>query len=433
MKKTDYRVERDSIGVKDIPEDVYYGVQSLRAAENFHITGLNMHPEIINSLAYIKKAAAITNCEVGLLEKKKAQAIVQACDEIVSGKFHNEFIVDPVQGGAGTSLNMNANEVIANRAIEILGGKKGDYTIINPNDDVNCGQSTNDVIPTAGKMTSLRLLQNLKKQLLRLYDALNEKAAEFDHIIKMGRTQMQDAVPIRLGQEFKAYSVAIMRDIHRMDKAMDEMRTLNMGGTAIGTGINADEGYLRRIVPNLTEISGMDFIQAFDLIDSTQNLDPFVAVSGAVKACAVTLSKMSNDLRLMSSGPRTGFGEINLPANFNQAFESTNGDGCIFKDEYGSSFTVSGGHNMGMTLADEYDMDIQNHPSVAYKAKGDDWYVISYLENDRTYYKKCFINGEYWNTWYFDYPSWLADSYNNKCAVIESTFTPGWKSGRAFY
>ena len=317
MKKTDYRVERDSIGVKDIPEDVYYGVQSLRAAENFHITGLNMHPEIINSLAYIKKASAITNCEVGLLEKKKAQAIVQACDEIISGKFHNEFIVDPIQGGAGTSLNMNANEVIANRAIEILGGKKGDYTIINPNDDVNCGQSTNDVIPTAGKMTSLRLLQNLKKQLLRLYDALNEKAVEFDHVIKMGRTQMQDAVPIRLGQEFKAYSVAIMRDIHRMDKAMDEMRTLNMGGTAIGTGINADEGYLRRIVPNLTEISGMDFIQAFDLIDSTQNLDPFVAVSGAVKACAVTLSKMSNDLRLMSSGPRTGFGEINLPAKQN--------------------------------------------------------------------------------------------------------------------
>ena len=303
--------------VKDIPEDVYYGVQSLRAAENFHITGLNMHPEIINSLAYIKKAAAITNCEVGLLEKKKAQAIVQACDEIVSGKFHNEFIVDPIQGGAGTSLNMNANEVIANRAIEILGGKKGDYTIINPNDDVNCGQSTNDVIPTAGKMTSLRLLQNLKKQLLRLYDALNEKATEFDHIIKMGRTQMQDAVPIRLGQEFKAYSVAIMRDIHRMDKAMDEMRTLNMGGTAIGTGINADEMYMRRIVPNLTEISGMDFIQAFDLIDSTQNLDSFVAVSGAVKACAVTLSKISNDLRLMSSGPRAGFGEINLPAKQN--------------------------------------------------------------------------------------------------------------------
>ena len=317
MKKTDYRVEKDSIGVKDIPEEVYYGVQTLRAAENFHITGLNMHPEIINSLAYIKKASAITNCEVGILEKKKAQAIVQACDEIIEGKFHDDFIVDPIQGGAGTSLNMNANEVIANRAIEILGGKKGDYTIVNPNDDVNCGQSTNDVIPTAGKMTSLPLMQNLKKQLLRLYDALNEKAKEFDHVIKMGRTQMQDAVPIRLGQEFKAYSVAIMRDIHRMDKAMDEMRTLNMGGTAIGTGINADENYLRRIVPNLSEISGMEFIQAFDLIDATQNLDSFVAVSGAVKACAVTLSKMSNDLRLMSSGPRAGFGEINLPAKQN--------------------------------------------------------------------------------------------------------------------
>ena len=317
MKKTDYRVEKYSIGVKDIPEEVYYGVQTLRAAENFHITGLNMHPEIINSLAYIKKASAITNCEVGILEKKKAQAIVQACDEIIEGKFHDDFIVDPIQGGAGTSLNMNANEVIANRAIEILGGKKGDYTIVNPNDDVNCGQSTNDVIPTAGKMTSLHLLQNLKKQLLRLYDALNEKAKEFDHVIKMGRTQMQDAVPIRLGQEFKAYSVAIMRDIHRMDKAMDEMRTLNMGGTAIGTGINADENYLRRIVPNLSEISGMEFIQAFDLIDATQNLDSFVAVSGAVKACAVTLSKMSNDLRLMSSGPRAGFGEINLPAKQN--------------------------------------------------------------------------------------------------------------------
>ena len=316
-KRADYRIEKDSIGTRDIPGDVYYGVQSLRAAENFHITGLRMHPEIINSLAYIKKAAAVTNCEVGLLDKKKAQAIVKACDEIIEGKFHDEFIVDPIQGGAGTSLNMNANEVIANRAIEILGGQKGDYSIVHPNDDVNCGQSTNDVIPTAGKMTSLRLLKNLKAQLLRLHKALNDKAQEFDHVIKMGRTQMQDAVPIRLGQEFKAYSVAIMRDINRMEKAMDEMRALNMGGTAIGTGINADEMYMRRIVPNLTEISGMDFIQAFDLIDSTQNLDSFVAVSGAVKACAVTLSKISNDLRLMSSGPRAGFGEINLPAKQN--------------------------------------------------------------------------------------------------------------------
>ena len=317
-KKTiDYRVEKDSIGTKDVPEGVYYGVQSLRAAENFHITGLSMHPEIINSLAYIKKAAAITNCEVGIIDKKIANAIVKACDEILEGKFHKDFIVDPIQGGAGTSLNMNANEVIANRAIELLGGQKGDYSIVNPNDHVNCSQSTNEVIPTAGKMTSLRLLKNLKKELRRLYEALSKKADEFDHVIKMGRTQMQDAVPIRLGQEFKAYSVAVMRDINRMDKAMDEMRTLNMGGTAVGTGINADEAYLKRIVPNLVEISGMDFVQAFDLIDATQNLDPFVAVSGAIKACAVTLSKIANDFRLMSSGPRAGFGEINLPAKQN--------------------------------------------------------------------------------------------------------------------
>lgn len=312
-----FRTEIDSIGSKNVPENVYYGVQSLRAKENFYITGLNMHPEIINSLAYIKKACAITNCEVGLLDKKIALAIVQACDEIISGKFHEDFIVDPIQGGAGTSLNMNANEVIANRAIEILGGKKGDYMVVNPNDHVNYGQSTNDVIPTSGKMTALRLLEHLQKELSRLYDALLEKAKEFNYVIKMGRTQMQDAVPIRLGQEFHAYSVAIKRDINRIEKAMDEMRTVNMGGTAVGTGINADETYLKRIVPNLVEVSGMNFVQAFDLVDSTQNLDSFVSVSGALKACAVTLSKIANDLRLMSSGPRAGFGEINLPAKQN--------------------------------------------------------------------------------------------------------------------
>ncbi len=316
-KETEYRVEHDSIGSKEVPEDVYYGVQSLRAAENFHITGLTMHPEIINSLACIKKAAAITNCEIGLLEKKKASAIPKACDAILAGRFYRDFIVDPIQGGAGTSLNMNANEVIANRAIELLGGQKGDYSIINPNDDVNCGQSTNDVIPTAGKMTSLRLLKRLKSQLLRLHSALCAKAEEFNHVIKMGRTQLQDAVPIRLGQEFKAYSVAVLRDIRRMDKAMEEMCTVNLGGTAVGTGINADEAYLRRIVPNLAEVSDMELVQAFDLIDATQNLDSFVSVSGAVKACAVTLSKIANDLRLMSSGPRAGFNEINLPARQN--------------------------------------------------------------------------------------------------------------------
>lgn len=312
-----YRTEIDSIGSKNIPENVYYGVQSLRAAENFHITGLKMHPEIVNSLAYIKKAAAITNCEVGLLDRRIATAIVRACDEILAGEFHEDFIVDAIQGGAGTSPNMNANEVIANRAIEILGGQKGDYSIVHPNDHVNYGQSTNDVFPTAGKITSLRLLIKLKKELYHLYDALMKKAVEFDHIIKMGRTQMQDAIPIRLGQEFQAYAYAIQRDINRMDRAMEEMHTVNMGGTAIGTGLNADEAYVRRIVPNLAAVTGMEFIQAHDLIDATQNLDPFVSVSGAVKACAVTLSKIANDLRLMSSGPRAGFGEINLPAKQN--------------------------------------------------------------------------------------------------------------------
>ncbi|MCQ4670997.1 aspartate ammonia-lyase [Lactonifactor longoviformis] len=313
----DYRMEKDSIGEMDVPGEVYYGVQSMRAAENFRITGLSMHPEIIVSLAYIKKAATITNCEVGTLDRKLGEAIVQACDEIIGGKLHEQFIVDPIQGGAGTSLNMNANEVIANRAIELLGGEKGDYSIIHPNDHVNCGQSTNDVIPTAGKMTSLRLLENAQKELRRLYDVLEEKAKEFDGIIKMGRTQLQDAVPVRLGQEFKAYAEAVKRDVYRMDVAKDEMRSLNLGGTAIGTGVNADTQYVKRIVPNLDKITGMGFIQAYDMLDATSNLDSFVAVSGAVKACAVTLSKIANDLRLMSSGPRTGFGEINLPEKQN--------------------------------------------------------------------------------------------------------------------
>ena len=314
---SDYRIEKDSIGTKDVPANVYYGVQSLRAAENFPITGLRMHPELIRSLAYIKKAAALTNREAGLLDERIADAIVHACDEILTGKLFEQFIVDPVQGGAGTSINMNANEVIANRAIELLGGVKGDYSLVNPNDHVNCGQSTNDVIPTAGKMTTLRLLKKLEAELNRLRAAFEDKSREFDHVIKMGRTQMQDAVPIRLGQEFHAYADAVRRDTVRMGKAMDEMRSLNMGGTAIGTGINADETYLRRIVPVLSEVSGIELTQAGDLIDSTQNPDPFVAVSGAVKTCAVTLSKIANDLRLMSSGPRTGFGEINLPARQN--------------------------------------------------------------------------------------------------------------------
>ena len=317
MAAEQYRSEHDLVGERAVPKDVYYGVQSLRAAENFHITGLTMHPEIINSIAEIKMASAITNNEIGLLDKKVADAIVHACREIVDGKLHDAFIVDPIQGGAGTSLNMNANEVIANRAIELLGGEKGDYSLVNPNDHVNCGQSTNDVFPSAGKMAVLKLLVRAQIQLERLCKALERKAEEFDDVLKMGRTQMQDAVPIRLGQEFRAYSQAVRRDIARFERAKDEMRCLNMGGTAIGTGINADVQYLKRIVPNLSKVSGLSLVQAYDLIDATQNLDEFVAVSGAVKTCAVNLSKMSNDLRLMSSGPRCGLNEINLPPRQN--------------------------------------------------------------------------------------------------------------------
>ncbi len=311
------RMEHDSIGMKEVPKDAYYGVQTLRAAENFYITGLNMHPELIVSVAQIKKAAAITNFEVGTLDKKRADAIVKACDEIIAGKLHDQFIVDPIQGGAGTSLNMNANEVIANRAIEILGGEKGDYSIVNPNDHVNYGQSTNDVFPSCGRITALKLINKAQKQLERLYDALTQKAEEFDSVIKMGRTQLQDAVPIRLGQEFRAYSMAIRRDINRFTNAKDELCALNLGGTAIGTGLNADVLYLQKVVRNIALVSGLDLIQSFDLIDATQNLDGYTSVSGTVKACAVNLSKMSNDLRLMSSGPRTGLGEINLPAKQN--------------------------------------------------------------------------------------------------------------------
>lgn len=311
------RMEHDSIGAKEIPVDVYYGVQTLRASENFYITGMYMHPELIRSVAEIKKAAAMTNLEVGRLDKKRADAIVKACDEIIAGKLHDQFIVDPIQGGAGTSLNMNANEVIANRAIEILGGERGDYSIVNPNDHVNYGQSTNDVFPSCGRITALKLLNKAQKQLKRLYDALVSKAEEFDSVIKMGRTQLQDAVPIRLGQEFRAYSAAIRRDITRFENAKQEMSYLNLGGTAIGTGLNADVQYLQKVVKNIALISQLNLVQAYDLIDATQNLDGYSFVSGVTKACAVNLSKMSNDLRLMSSGPRTGFGEINLPEKQN--------------------------------------------------------------------------------------------------------------------
>ncbi|MBR3295436.1 MAG: aspartate ammonia-lyase [Clostridia bacterium] len=312
-----YRLESDSIGTKQVPADAYYGVQSLRAVENFTMTGEKLHKEMIHSLAYIKKACALANMNAKNLKEHKAEAIIKACDMILEGKYHDQFIVDPIQGGAGTSINMNANEVIANIANELLGGKLGAYDIVHPNDHVNRGQSTNDVIPTAGKMTTLVLLKSLFASLNALEDALMAKAEEFDSVLKMGRTQLEDAVPIRLGQEFNAYASAVRRCIERIQRTEKEMHYINMGGTAIGTGINANQQYFDTIAQYISEVSGEEYYQSEDLIDATQNIDCFSAISGAIKDCALTLSKISNDLRLMGSGPRTGFGEINLPAKQN--------------------------------------------------------------------------------------------------------------------
>ena len=311
------RMEHDSIGALNVPAEAYYGVQSMRAATNFQITHRPLHPVLIDSIVMVKKAAAITNEKSGKLDQQIAQAIIQACDEILDGNLRDQFIVDAIQGGAGTSANMNANEVIANRAIEILGGTKGDYSIVHPNDHVNMSQSTNDVIPTAGKITVLKLLPQTIKELEKLEKTMEEKEAEFDDILKMGRTQLQDAVPMRLGQSFGAFAHVLKRDIKRLKNVMDEMKVLNIGATAIGTVINVDPYYLANISYELSKVAGISLKQADDLIDATQNLDGFVSVSGVLKTCAVDISKISNDLRLMSSGPRTGLSEINLPARQN--------------------------------------------------------------------------------------------------------------------
>ena len=311
------RTEADSIGVMEVPAEAYYGVQALRAKENFPITHQQLHPEFIKSMAKLKKAAAITNRDAGLLPLNIASAIMKACDDLIAGKFTEAFIVDAIQGGAGTSANMNANEVIANRAIEILGGTKGDYSLVHPNDHVNMAQSTNDIIPSAGKLTAITLLGDAIKELHRLYEALMDKAEEFDSILKMGRTQLQDAVPMRLGQSFHAYASVIHRDLLRLEDATHSLEMLNMGGTAIGSSINVSPLYLKNICKNLNKITKGNFYLADDLFDATQNLDGFVSVSGVLKTCAVNLSKMCNDLRLLSSGPKTGIGEINLPARQN--------------------------------------------------------------------------------------------------------------------
>lgn len=310
------RIESDSIGSLEIPANAYYGVQTSRGCKNFNITGIRMNDRFIKNIVKIKKAAAIVNGKAGSVAKDTAAAIVKACDEALSGKFDAEFVTDAIQGGAGTTVNMNVNEVIANRATELLGGKKGQY-LCHPNDHVNCSQSTNDVIPTAGKMTVIEFAEDLKKSVLALIDSLENKAREFDDVIKMGRTQLEDAVPIRLGQEFEAYASGVKRSLRLLEKAVDEMRTVNIGGTAIGTAINVKKEYLDEIVPELNKETGYGLKQADDLIDATQNPDGFVFVSGTLKTLAVTLSKMCNDLRLLASGPKTGFEEIVLPAKQN--------------------------------------------------------------------------------------------------------------------
>lgn len=311
------RIESDSIGSMEIPQDAYYGVQTLRAVENFQITGHKIHSVFIKNLVLVKKAAAITNMKTNSISKETGNAIIQACDEILSGKFSDQFVVDAIQGGAGTSSNMNVNEVIANRATEILGGKKGEY-IVHPNDHVNKEQSTNDVVPTAGKLSVMDLLKKLIKEIELLQIALRKKEKEFHNIIKMGRTQLQDAVPMRLGQSFGGYAAMLNKDLYRLKEAYKEMIWVNLGGTAIGTGINTSREYFENVVPELCKVTGYSELnQADNLFDSTENLDGFVAVSGAIKTCAMNLSKMCSDLRLLSSGPRTGIGEINLPPRQN--------------------------------------------------------------------------------------------------------------------
>lgn len=312
-----YRIEQDSVGTLPVPADAYYGIHTLRAQENFPITGHRMLFLFVQQIALIKKAAAIVNKDGGFLSPLQADAIIWGCDRILNGEHQEDFFIDAMQGGAGTSANMNVNEVVANLAIEHLGGTLGDYSLIHPNDHVNMAQSTNDVIPSAAKLTTLVLARALIKELSALKTALEEKAAEFDHILKMGRTQMQDAVPMRLGQTFAAFAASIGRDIHRLEDSLRAIHILNMGATAIGSAINVSPVYFRNICPTLSKLFGEELTQAGDLFDATQNIDCFVEVSGALKACAVNLSKIANDLRLLSSGPRTGFGEINLPPRQN--------------------------------------------------------------------------------------------------------------------
>lgn len=314
MTNINSRVEKDFLGEKEVPAHAYYGIQSLRAVENFPITGYRIHEELIKAMAIVKKSAAIANREVDRLADHLEKAIVQAAEEIIDGKWHDQFIVDPIQGGAGTSINMNTNEVIANRALEILGRQKGDYAFLSPNTHVNMAQSTNDAFPTAVHIATLALLEKLLTTMEYMHQVFQDKAKEFNHVIKMGRTHLQDAVPIRLGLEFEAYCHVIRRDIKRITQSRQHLYDVNMGATAVGTGLNADLRYISAVVKQLERVSGFPLIAAENLVDATQNTDIYTEVSASLKVCMMNMSKMASDLRLMASGPRAGLNEIDMPA-----------------------------------------------------------------------------------------------------------------------
>lgn len=307
------RKEHDFLGELEVPDEAYYGVQTMRAIENFSITGRLLDVDLIKALAKVKKAAAQANMETGRLDKKIGNALVQAAEEIIDGEFIDQFPVDPIQGGAGTSINMNMNEVLSNRALEIIGEAKGRYDIISPNNHANMAQSTNDSLPTAIKVCLTYKSHVVTKALEYLANALDQKAEEYKDILKMGRTHLQDAVPITLGQEMGSYASAIRRSIRRIEWAIDSIRLINMGGTAVGTGLNAEPAYIKIVARKLREITGENFETSTNIIDATNNTDGFVDVSSALKNTALVLIKMANDFRLMASGPRCGFGELMLP------------------------------------------------------------------------------------------------------------------------
>src|SRR4051812_14970251 len=310
------RVEHDLLGDRSVPADAYYGVHTLRALENFPITGtpISIYPALVEALACVKQAAAIANSELGLIDERRAHAIRLACEEVREGKLFDEFVVDVIQGGAGTSSNMNANEVICNRALELLGQKKGEYQHLHPLDHVNLSQSTNDVYPTAIKLALHFGINRLLVDMATLRKAFDAKAKEFSEVLKVGRTQLQDAVPMTLGQEFSTYAVMLGEDEQRLAEAADLIREINLGATAIGTGINAHPDYAALVTIRLSEVSGVTFMSSPNLIEATQDAGSFVQLSGVLKRVAVKLSKTCNDLRLLSSGPRAGIGEIALPA-----------------------------------------------------------------------------------------------------------------------